>query len=131
MNAQGGEQIARRFQDRWGIVIARSENQRSLGPAPQFGEEAVVKREGALGRVGGVEDVPGDDDGIDVMAAHGIDEEREEATMFFVPGEIPEGLAEVPIRRVEDSEIGRKLGGNLIEQVDALTSPEMGVLQVK
>jgi hypothetical protein len=37
----------------------------------------------------------------------------------------------MPVRRVEDPEIGGKLGGNLIEQVDALTSPEMGVLQVK
>jgi hypothetical protein len=44
--------------------------------------------------------------------------------------QIAERLAEVPIRGVQDAEIAGQLGRDLIEQVDALTSAEMGIAQV-
>jgi hypothetical protein len=83
-----------------------------------------------LGRISGIEDVSGNDHGIDVMPANGVDEKGEEATMFLMARQIAERLAEVPIRGVQDAEIAGQLGRDLIEQVDALTSAEMGIAQV-
>ena len=74
--------------------------------------------------MGGIEDVSGHDQGIDIMLADGHAEEVEKAAMFFLAGQITQRLAEMPICRVDDAEIRPKLGGNVMEQIDALTNHE-------
>ena len=63
--------LARGFQVCWRIVIAGHDDDRAAALSEKRGEKVIVLRLGGLWRMGGVEDVSGDHQKINLLVADG------------------------------------------------------------
>ena len=82
VNIEGAQQLARGVEGGDGVVVAAGDERHAAGAVGQLQQKAVVLAQGAVGRVGGVEDIPGVDEEIDLFVADDADEEVEKALVF-------------------------------------------------
>ncbi|MNT74669.1 hypothetical protein D3C72_2135080 [compost metagenome] len=84
------------------IVVAAEHHQLATAAA-QLDDKAVVLLAGIAGRRTGVEDIAGDQQRIDLMHAHLLDQPGAERLVLGLAGLAHEVLAEVPVGGVEDA----------------------------
>jgi len=83
-------------------VVAAGDDDGAFRAAIDLGDEIVVLRDRALRRMGGIEDIPGDEEDINAQFLDATEEELEESLVFLIAGEVSERFAEVPVSGVED-----------------------------
>ena len=103
MDVQSPEQFARSFEQGGRVMIAADDDHMTAGRAGQAMEKAVVEGQGAAARGGGVEDIPGHQQGVDGLAFDQIGQPVQEPGLLLVPGAAMKTMAQVPIRGVNQT----------------------------
>ena len=105
VDADGFEQRARRFQASGGIVVARGDDDGHL--RPRRVEARHQRVEACLRfprRVLAIEHVARHDEGIDLALHHDALEAAEHGVVLALAGEAAQGLADMPIARMENAD---------------------------
>ena len=95
---------------RGGIVVAGDDGDGASALTVEGGKEVIILSLGGLRRVGGIEQVPGDDQEVHLLFEDGLQEKSEKAAVFLLAGMFAEHLAQMPIGGVEDAVAGSRLG---------------------
>ena len=105
VDAERGEHGVRRVEARGGVVVAADDDDAQVRkPAAGLAEEPEPRLLGARRGIGRVEDVAGDEQRIGAMFVDRVQPPVEEATVLDVPRHVMEGVAQVPIGRVQEAE---------------------------
>ena len=107
LHAKGLEHGVRGLEAGGGVVVATDDHHVQGGQAPpQLGEEAVPGAHGPGGRVGRLEDVSRDEQGVHGAGLQEVQQPGEEGVVLAVAGEVVQGVAEVPVTGVQDAQHG-------------------------
>ena len=102
---------SRRLEPRRRVVVAgHDDDLQAPAPAARVGQEAVPAGQRRGGRVGPLEDVAADEKGVDALLLEEVEEPVEERPVLRLAVPVVEGMAQVPVGRVDDphhSSVGR------------------------
>ena len=105
VDSEGREHGVRRVEARGGVVVAAHDDDAQVRkPAPRLAQEPEPGLLGTRGRVGGVEDVAGDQQRVDPLLVDRVQQPVEEAAMLDVPRHVVQRMAEMPVGRVQEAE---------------------------
>ena len=104
------EQVPGRVESQSGVVVA-ADHEHLGGGAGDAGEKLVVLGERLLGRVGAVENVPGDDEEVGPELRDLFKQPGEETGVFRGPVLVDEARPEVPVGGVENQRHGAGVAG--------------------
>lgn len=110
MDPERRKELARRLQASRGVVVACHDDDVELGQALAGPRQERVPEPLCLGRrVGRIEDIAGNEQGVDFLVGEDSAKPVEETQLLVIPRQIVEGVTEVPVGRMEDAHLRKRI----------------------